>query len=84
MPANYKGPISAYNDTVAKYFEKRQEFIDLGSVKLDCSPSINKSKSIERTQAIEERLIRVGKEYKSKRSQIRHNYLREEITGEYN
>jgi hypothetical protein len=75
--------MSAYNDTVAKYFEKRQEFMDLGLIKLDCSPSINKSKSIERTQAIEERLMRMGQEYKSKRTQIRHNFMKEE-KSEYN
>jgi hypothetical protein len=83
IPANYKGPISAYNETVSKYFEKRQEFIDLGLVKLDCSPTINQSKSVERTQAIEERLMRIGQEYKSKRSLIRHTVMKEE-ESEYN
>lgn len=62
LPTNYVGPVSGYNQTVEKYFQKRQEFVDLGLVKLDCSPTINKikSNSLERTQSIEERLMRVG------------------------
>jgi hypothetical protein len=82
LPKGYQGPVSGYKNHVGKYFNGKEQRDRESKFKVDQRPRLYKSPiNLERNdssfaprsnETVAERLIRQGKEYKSKRSELRN------------
>jgi hypothetical protein len=67
LPEGYKGPITGYYDKVNRYFGKKELLNHIGNQKPLGVPRINDQAQTLQSGSVEDRLLRKGEEYKSKR-----------------
>jgi hypothetical protein len=78
LPSGYKGPIKGYYDKVNRFFAKKEFIHQLGKLKPKGVPKINETQVLHVEGVVEDRLLRKGEEYKTKRNM----QLTQQITKE--
>ena len=68
LPSGYKGPISGYYEKVNRHFAKKEFINQISKLKPRGVPKINETIIVAEEGAVEERLMRKGEEYKTKRN----------------